>query len=153
MSKQWITDRLEMEAILNEAVVGSFATVCPDGSPYVVTVNHVYHQGKIYFHCALTGKKLDNIKHEPRVCFEAHIIDRLVIAKRADDSGVRYHSVIINGRAKIVTDPKAKLDALTILSAKYTMGHDTAPPSDKCTGFTGVVEIEIDEMTGKKNVD
>ena len=153
MSKQWITDRLEMEAILNEAVVGSFATVCPDGSPYVVTVNHVYHQGKIYFHCALTGKKLDNIKHEPRVCFEAHIIDRLVIAKRADDSGVRYHSVIINGRAKIVTDPKAKLDALTILSAKYTTGHDTAPPSDKCTEVTGVVEIEIDEMTGKKNVD
>ena len=142
-----------MEAILNEAVVGSFATVCPDGSPYVVTVNHVYYQGKIYFHCALTGKKLDNIKHEPRVCFEAHIMDCLVIAKRADDSGVHYRSVIINGRAKLVTNPKAKLDALTILSAKYTTGHDTAPPSDKCTGITGVVEIEIDEMTGKKNVD
>ena len=133
MPKQWITDSSDMEAILNEAVAGSFATVCPDGSPYVVAVNYVYYQGKIYFHCALTGKKLDNIKHEPRVCFEAYIIDRIVIAKRADDSSVRYRSVIVNGRAKLVTDPKVKLDSLIALSAKYSTGHDTAPPSDKCT--------------------
>jgi len=153
MSKQWITDRSEMEAILNEAVVGSFATVCPDGSPYVVTVNYVYYQDKIYFHCALIGKKLDNIAHNPRVCFEVYIIDRLVIAAKADDASVRYRSVIVNGRAKLVTDPKTKLNALTVLSAKYTTGHNTAPPSDECTRVTGVVEIEIDEMTGKKNVD
>jgi len=153
MPKQWITDRSEIEAILNEAVVGSFATVCADVSPYVVTVNHVYHQGKIYFHCALTGKKLDNIAHDPRICFEAHIIDSIIIAAKADDSGVRYRSVIVKGHAKLVTDPKAKMDALIALTAKYTKDHNSEPPSDKCVDFTGVVEIEIDEMSGKQNVD
>ncbi len=46
MPKQWITDRAEMQAILRERPDGSLATVCPDGSPYVVTVNDVYHEGK-----------------------------------------------------------------------------------------------------------
>jgi len=153
MPKQWITDRSEMDAILNETQVGSFATVNPDGSPYVVTVNHVYHSGKIYFHCALKGKKLDNIKHSPRVCFESHIIDRIVLAKKADDVSVRYRSVVVNGRAKLVDNPIAKMDALIALSAKFTKDSNTDPPSDKCTSITGVVEIEIDEITGKKNVD
>jgi len=153
MPKQWITDRSEIEAILNEAVVGSFATVCPDGSPYVVTVNYVYHQGRICFHCALTGKKLDNIAHDPRACFEAHVIDSIVLAAKADDSSVRYRSVIVNGHAKLVTDPKAKMDALTALTAKYTKDHNSEPPSDKCVDVTGVVEIEIGEMSGKQNVD
>ena len=153
MPKQWITDRSEMDAILNESQVGSFATVNPDGSPYVVTVNHVYHNGKIYFHCALKGKKLDNIKHNPRVCFEAHIIDRIVLAKKADDVSVRYSSVVVNGKARLVDDPIAKMDALIALSAKFTKDNNTDPPSDKCTSITGVVEIEIDEITGKKNVE
>jgi len=57
MPKQKITDISEMESILAEGVAGAFATINEDGSPYVVTVNYVYYNGKIYFHCALKGKK------------------------------------------------------------------------------------------------
>ena len=94
MPKQWINDRAEMEDILRECAVGSLATVCPDGAPYVVTVNYIYHKGKIYFHCALTGKKLDNIALDERVCFEAHVMERIARADRAIDFGIRYRSVV-----------------------------------------------------------
>ncbi len=153
MPKQKITDISEMESILAEGVAGAFATINGDGSPYVVAVNYVYHSGKIYFHCALKGKKLDNIGRDPRVCFETHIIERMVMAEKADDVSVRYRSVIINGRAKLINDPKLKEEALVALSAKYTKGHDVTPPSAECTTHTGVVEIEIYKMTGKCNVD
>jgi len=153
MPKQWITDRVEMEAILRECVVGSLATVSPDGAPYVVTVNYVYSGGKIYFHSALAGKKLENIAHDPRVCFEVHVIDRIVRAPRAEESSVRYRSVIVHGHARQLSDPKDKRKALIALTDKYTEGYSFESLSEECMANTAVVEIEIDKMTGKRNVD
>lgn len=153
MPKQWITDRTEMEAILRECAAGSLATVCPDGSPYVVTVNYIYHEGKIYFHCALTGKKLDNITHDERVCFEAHVMERIARARRAIDFGTRYRSVVVHGRARPLDDPAAKRKVLMLITTRYAEGHSFEPPTDQQVQATAVVEIEIDSMTGKKNVD
>lgn len=153
MPKQKITNQSEIESILKDGFVGSFATINDDGSPYVVTVNYIYYDGKIYFHCALKGKKLDNIFRDPRICFEVHIIDSIFIAKKADETSVRYRSVIINGHAKLINDPKLKEEVLIALSNKYTEGNDVEPPSGNCIIHTGIVEIEIDEMTGKQNID
>jgi len=153
MPKQWITDHTEMEAILRECVVGSLATVCPDGSPYVVTVNYVYHDDKIYFHCALTGKKLDNIASHERVCFETHIVERIERAEQAINFGTRYRSVIVHGRARQLDDPAAKQEVLTLLTARYADGEPFEPPTEQQVTTTAVVEIEIENMTGKKNVD
>lgn len=151
MPKRWITDQSEIDAILNESQVGSFATINPDGSPYVVPVNYVYYNGKIYFHCALKGKKLENIKHNPKVCFSAYIVDRIVLTKKADDTSVRYRSIIANGKARLIDDPVVKMEVLTALTAKYNKNSE--PPSFECVSRTGIVEIEIEEITGKKNVD
>lgn len=151
MPKKWISDRFEIDDILNESQVGSFATINLDGSPYVVPVNYVYYNGKIYFHCALKGRKLENIKHNPRVCFSVYITDRIVLAKKADDTSVRYRSVIVNGKARLIDDPDIKMEVLIALTAKYNKNSD--PPSFECVSRTGIVEIEIEEITGKKNVD
>lgn len=153
MPKQLITNQSEIESILKSGFIGSFATINDDGSPYVVTVNYIYYNEKIYFHCALKGKKLNNISRDPRICFEVHIIDRIFIAKKADETSIRYNSVIINGRAKLINDHKFKEEILIALSDKYTDGHNVEPPSINCITHTGIVEIEINEITGKKNID
>ena len=153
MPKQWITERDEMETILRECEAGSLATVCSDGAPYVVPLNYVYHDGRIYFHGALKGKKLDNIANEPRVCFEVHILERIVRSPRSAAFGVRYCSVIIHGQARQVTDPEAKMDALMALTAKYANGDPFDPPTEQDIAITAVVEIEIEGMTGKRNTD
>ncbi len=153
MPKQWITDRTEMEAIIQECTVGSLATVCPDGAPYVVTINYVYCESKIYFHCALTGKKLDNIAFDERVCFEMHIMERIVRADQAMHFGTRYRSVIVQGRARQLDDPAAKLEVLMLITARYADGEPFEPPTEQQVAATAVVEIEIDSMTGKRNVE
>ncbi len=153
MPKKWITDRTEMEDILRECPVGSLATVGPDGAPYVVTVNYVYHAGKIYFHGALSGKKMDHIAHQPRVCFEVHVLERIVGAAQAIEFSTRYRSVIVHGRARPLTDPAAKMAALMALTARYAEGRPFEPPTVEDVAGTAVVEIEVGEMTGKKNVD
>ena len=153
MPKQWITQRDEMDAILHECAVGSLATICPDGAPYVVTVNYVYSNGKIYFHCALAGKKLDNIALDNRVCFEAHVLERIVRAPEAADFGTRYRSVVVHGRARQLDDPTAKREALMAITAKYAEDQPFEPPPERMVTVTAVVEIEIDSIAGKRNVD
>ncbi|MGB9597775.1 MAG: pyridoxamine 5'-phosphate oxidase family protein [Candidatus Poribacteria bacterium] len=151
MPKKWITDRSEIDVILNESQFGSFATVNLDNSPYVVPINYVYHNGKIYFHCALKGKKLDNIKHNPKACFSAYIVDRIVLTKKSDDTSVHYRSVIVNGKARLIDDLTTKMEVLKALTNKYNKNSE--PPSFECASRVGIVEIEIEEITGKKNVD
>jgi nitroimidazol reductase NimA-like FMN-containing flavoprotein (pyridoxamine 5'-phosphate oxidase superfamily) len=42
-----------------------------NGRPYVVPLNYAYAAGRIVFHCALTGWKLDAIRADPHVYFTA----------------------------------------------------------------------------------
>ena len=151
MPKQPIADRREMEAILNEVEVGCLATVGPDGQPYVTPVNCVYHEGKIVFHCAPQGRKLDNISAEPRVCFEAHEMMEIVHGDKGCGCSTRYRSVLAFGRARILTDLDEKRAALVTLTARYARGRPFDPPTDERVARTGVVEIVVEDMTGKRN--
>jgi nitroimidazol reductase NimA-like FMN-containing flavoprotein (pyridoxamine 5'-phosphate oxidase superfamily) len=153
LPKEWITDHEEMESLLREALVGCLATVGPDGSPYITPLNFFYHQGKIYFHSALKGRKVDNIRANPRVCFEVHDLIEIVQEQRACDFSTRYRSVLIFGRARSLPDGAEKVAVLTALAEKYASGQAVEPPTLKRARGTEVIEITIEEMTGKRNVD
>ena len=153
MPKEWITDRDEMESLLQETLVGCLATVGPDGSPYITPLNFVYHQGKIYFHCAFEGRKMDNIKANPRVCFEVHELIKIVQGQRACDFSTRYRSVLAFGRARSLPDGGEKIAVLAALAEKYASRRAVEPPTPKRAKGTDVIEITIEEMTGKHNVD
>jgi hypothetical protein len=59
----------EMEKLLKKAEVGHVA-LCDGSMPYAVPLNFLYYGGKIAFHCAWKGKKLDIIAKNPNCCFE-----------------------------------------------------------------------------------
>jgi nitroimidazol reductase NimA-like FMN-containing flavoprotein (pyridoxamine 5'-phosphate oxidase superfamily) len=153
MPKEWITDREEMEGLLQEALVGCLATVGPDGSPYITPLNFVFYQGKIYFHCAFKGRKMDNIRANPRVCFEVHELIEIVQSQRACDFDTRYRSVLVFGRACSLPDVDRKVAVLTALAEKYADRQAVEPPTLERAKGTEVIEITIEEMTGKRNVD
>jgi len=152
MPREGITDRKEMESLLQEALVGCLATVGPDGSPYITPLHFVYHQGKIYFHCAFEGRKMDNIRANPRVCFEVHELIKIVQSQRACDFSTRYRSVLVFGRARSLPDGDEKIAVLTALGEKYAGGQAVEPPTPKRAKGTEVIEITIEEMTGKRNM-
>ena len=55
----------EIESILREETLG-YLGLSMDGMPYVVPLNYGYVEGKVLFHCALAGKKLDYLKMRHR---------------------------------------------------------------------------------------
>ena len=52
----------EIIAILEKATAGTLALLGDNDYPYAVPISYVYHEGKLYFHSALAGHKVDAIR-------------------------------------------------------------------------------------------
>ena len=59
----------ESLAILNRGISGVLAVTGDQGYPYAVPLSYVYDNNKIFFHCALSGHKLDAIAANNKVSF------------------------------------------------------------------------------------
>lgn len=146
---------MDLESItelLNRAQVGRVATVSTDGTPYVVPVNFAFEGDRIYFHCALEGMKLDYIKANPKVGFEAdELIELYSSPERPCFCGSYYQGVIARGKAAIVNDREKKMHALWLLVDKYVGTRYGEMPAD-IVDRTCVVEIIVDEISGKAHL-
>lgn len=146
-----IKEKAVLEEILRENQVGRLGTAV-DGRPYVVPMNFVYTKDRIILHTHRDGKKVKEIRRNPRVCFE---VDGGEIVEGDDPCNYswNYRSVIANGTATLVEDPEEKLKALRLLSDKYAFGKGRRLDLEKVTKFNDllVIEIKVDEMTGKKS--
>jgi uncharacterized protein len=152
---QKILSQDEAMAFLAQETVGHMATHDPTGYPYITPLNYVYYQGKIYFHCALEGRKFDNLAADNRVCFEVSRIDKKVFSPIACKCSTRYTSVLVFGTARLVEDPARKLELLQGLTETYASGQTFSPieADSPKVARCHVVEITIDSIHGKRNVD
>ena len=62
----------ECDAILSMATSGTLALLGDNGYPYAVPISYVYTDGKIYFHSAKTGYKVDAIKQHDKALLLCH---------------------------------------------------------------------------------
>lgn len=143
-----ITDRADIEAVLNEATVCRIA-LADGGEPYIVPLSFGYEDGAIYIHSAPEGKKIAMLEKNPRCCFEVDICDQVIRSEKPCSWGMRYRSVIGHGRAAFVTDPKEKQHGLNCIMEHY--GGGTHKFSDRDLGSVMVIRITIESMTGKKH--
>jgi uncharacterized protein len=146
------TDRaLELEEsrqLLENAPVGRLATTGADG-PYIIPLSFAYAgSDTIYFHCASTGHKLENLDGDPRVCFEVDEMLAIVPAARACGFGLSYRSVVAFGLARRVSERAEKDTALRLLMEKY-VGPVYPPLPEDDNDSVVVVAVDIDHMTGK----
>ncbi len=146
---EFIESRDEMEAFLDQEVLGYLGLVDEEGKPYVVPLNYSYRDGRILFHCALEGKKLDCIRANPNVCFA--VATQLGQLRRHAVGGVCHvdsDSVICTGTARIIEDLDERASALNELNRSFRPDADDIPAEQvmKC----GVVEITVSEMTGRR---
>jgi nitroimidazol reductase NimA-like FMN-containing flavoprotein (pyridoxamine 5'-phosphate oxidase superfamily) len=154
-----VTDPKEIQRILSLTTIGRLATVGQDGFPYITPVNFVSLEGKIYFHCAPKGEKLDNLIRDPRVCFEVDLpLSYLDIgldpARPICHLHQYYHCVIIRGTATDVKDKALKLAVLNALVAKHEKTEEFEPVTAEMSGCKAckVIEIKPDSITAKSDL-
>ena len=102
------TSQEEAIRILQQCKYLSVAMLNEDGSPYNVMVDCLYDDGKIYFHSANEGQKLDCIRHDPRICATGYSSAH----SDAANSTTRYASVVVHGKAHILEDKERKLEII-----------------------------------------
>ena len=145
--------REEAVTILRSATAGVLAVNGDNGYPYAVPVSYVYADGKIYFHSALQGHKIDAICHDPRVSF-------CVIGKdnvKPQEFTTYFRSVIAFGKVRIIEDDDEKMTALRMLLARYSDDTVTAEMTNEeiAGGFKRLLmlEIAIEHLSGKEAIE
>jgi len=137
----------EMLDIMSTAEYGILSTVGEDGMPYGVPVNFIYDGGNIYFHCALSGHKLDNINSNNKVSF-CVVKDVELIP---DDFNTKFKSVIAFGEVKKVEEEARKQEIYVLILKKFSGAYmDAGMEYIKQSGAKAVVyEIEVQHITAK----
>ena len=109
-------------AILEKATTGTLALLGDNDYPYAVPISYVYHDGKLYFHSALTGHKVDAIRKCDKASF--------CVIEKDDVQPEKYttffRSVIAFGRIRIIEDEHEKLEVARMLGNRYNPNQDEA---------------------------
>jgi hypothetical protein len=137
--------------LMNTCHVGRIGTVGSDGYPMVKPLNLVYTGGTFYFHSEKEGEKIEDIKKDSRVCFEANLPIAFVRGSEYPRRAGYLHRSI-KGRAHPIEDRDEQISGLTCLMQKYQPEGGYGDFPEEKLKITGVVRIDIEEITGKENL-
>ena len=137
------------DAILQAGTSGVLALSGADGQPYAVPLSYVYHEGKIYFHCAKAGHKLDLLDQNPKASFCVIGQDQVV----PEEYTTYYRSVVARGTLREVTEPAAREDIARRLGQKYAPAQPEETLEAELRQYRDAVcilELTVEQLTGKE---
>lgn len=137
--------------ILRECENGVLCLCGDDGYPYGVPLNHSWLDGKIYFHGATVGHKIDAIARCDKASFTVVELDDV----DAENATTRYRSVIAFGRVRLLQDEGEKRRVLIDMGARFCPGREDAilEEINQIITHTGIIEFTPEHISGKENKD
>lgn len=150
-SRQELTRR-ESDELLYSCTHGVLSVTGDGGWPYAVPLSYVYDGEKLFFHCALSGHKLDAVKNEPRACFCVVAQDEVVPERFT----THYKSVVVFGRVRVLDAPEEKRAAIEKLAARYSPDESAQSVSDEIDrGWNALcmLEMSTEHVTGKQALE
>ena len=150
--KRQALTQAQCQAILEQGSCGVLALSGDDGYPYAVPLSYLYHQGKLYFHCAKSGHKLDALRREPKASFCVVAQDQVAPLEYT----TLYRSVIVFGRLRELEDDKEKRAAIEALALKYAPQDTPAHREEAIRRDWGplcVLELTPEHVSGKQGKD
>lgn len=150
--KRQMLSQADAEALLLAGTSGVLAVSGDEGYPYAVPLSYVYHGGKLYFHCAKSGHKLDAIARNPKASFCVIGQDQVVPAEYT----TYFRSVIAFGTVRVLEDEGEVRRAIQVLSGRYapleTAEHRDAVIDKEYSGLC-MLEMTVEHMTGKQAIE
>lgn len=162
MDEQLVTPRRRDRQVHDEnwiremftySLFSTVATVM-DGQPFLRPSAFIYveEDHAIYIHGAHTGRAIDNVKEEPRVCLCVYEVG----AFRMDDFAFSFYQeqagVMVFGTTSPVLDNDKKHEVMQLLMEKHTphltVDTDYRPANSKEIDVTTVIRIDIERWSG-----
>ena len=147
--KRQLLSMKDCAAILERGTSGVLALSGDNGYPYAVPLSYVYEQGKLYFHSAKSGHKLDAIRRCAKASFCVIDQDEIIPEKYT----TYFRSVIVFGTVRIVEEDQEKQQAAELLALKYSPGESEESRAAEIKGAWErlcMLELSIEHMSGKE---
>ncbi len=153
-----IKDKTLIYDVLDKAEYGTLA-LCVDNVPYSVPINFVRIEDDIFFHGALSNRKMKMLAQNPKVSFSVVENYALIDSDFSTTEGLAcpatqfFKSVSIDGAAVIEESREVKEKVFESLMHKFQPKGGYKPFSDsaydQALKATAVVKIEIEKCTCK----
>lgn len=132
--------------ILERAYRGFLSVIGDGGYPYCIPINFVYEDGRLYFHSAKEGHKLDAVHACDKACFT--VLDEP--EKEPGDWWYHVKSVICFGRVTLIADDEERISRFRSLAQKYfPEDYDTESDIIRNGPKAEILQFTIEHMSGK----
>jgi nitroimidazol reductase NimA-like FMN-containing flavoprotein (pyridoxamine 5'-phosphate oxidase superfamily) len=114
-TKQLLSEAETIE-ILKSCTSGVLAVTGVNDYPYAVPLSYAYKDEKLFFHFAKVGHKIDGIVKNNKVSFCVIKTDDII----QKTFTTHFRSIIVFGKARMLTEDSKKKYALECLVEKYS---------------------------------
>lgn len=138
--------REEALGVLARAETATVSLTTPQG-PYGFPISPVCANGKLYFHSAKAGRKIDAIQADPR-CWVSAYTD---VVAASDKFTTYFESAMAWGDLELVTDEEEVQTALKALCEKFTPTNmpDFSRALARSLPITAVYSLRLNHVSGK----
>ncbi len=142
-------ERERIYAILDEALICHLGFVF-EGQPIVVPTMYARQGDWLYIHGAPASRML-RVASEAEVCIAVTLLDGLVLARSVFNHSMNYRSVVVLGRAQLITDTEEKMEAFQALVDHVVRGRweEARHPTVKELKATKVLRLRLDQASAK----
>jgi uncharacterized protein len=144
-----IKDRGIIEQLLSGSDICRIAMI--DGNrPYMVPLNYGYDGKALYFHSASSGKKIDILRRDSRVCFEIEYYNEIVRDDIPCEWTAKYRSLIGYGTIEIIAGYEEKKKGLDVIMAHYGKTGENTYKDNHIENIL-ILKLNIEEISGKQS--
>jgi hypothetical protein len=144
-----ITDRKIIEQLLAGSDICRIAMIDRD-RPYMVPLNYGYADNALYFHSASTGKKIELLKQNGRVCFEIENHNEIIRDEIPCEWTSRYRSLIGYGTIEFITGHEEKKKGLDVIMSHYGKTGKNDYKDNHIQNII-ILKLNIEEISGKQS--
>ena len=144
--KQQLSEEESLE-VLKNAKRGVLSVIGDDGWPYGIYLNPHFENGRIFFHGAKEGHKIDALKKDARASFT--VIDDGV----KDEGGWAYtfRSVVVFGRVEFVEEQNEAVEICRRLARRFNPSEaDIEDEICRAAAYVQVFALIPEHITGKR---
>jgi len=143
-------DQAQIHAILDEGFFCHVGFVV-GGQPYVIPTGYARSGEQLYIHGSAASRMLRTLAQGVDVCVTVTLLDGLVLARSAFHHSMNYRSVVVLGKAQLVTDPEEKWVALRCFTNHVVAGRweQVRQPAEQEMKATTVLVLPLKEVSAK----
>jgi nitroimidazol reductase NimA-like FMN-containing flavoprotein (pyridoxamine 5'-phosphate oxidase superfamily) len=150
LPKRGVFDRDAVYAILDEGFI-CHVGFAVDGKPFVIPTSYARIGDRLVIHGSAASRMMRSIAGGIDVCVTVTLLDGLVLARSAFHHSMNYRSVVIFGKADMLTGEDEKAEALRALTEHIVPGRwkDIRRPTPLELKATTVLTLPIEEASAK----